>query len=221
MHPLQRRAVVALVLAGCAAALVPAVGRRRRRRALAAKRSAWTWEEAREYARSFGFASEAEYKEYRCPGAYALPSDPVAAYGERWTSWSDFLGCVEVSGRGGFERVLFVEMGWGCDQHGQDPTKAAVRAARNAIEFNSIPSIGAIVPGGYDNMKLGLDVALPRRCHGELDQTQLRAVFPYGTIAFVELQDGGALFRSGIALPAMGDRNDDAIVAIVSVTVGY
>ena len=33
--------------------------------------------------------------------------------------------------------------------------------------------------------------------------------------------DGGALFRSGIALPAMGDRNDDAIVAIVSVTVGY
>ena len=68
---------------------------------------------------------------------------------------------------------------------------------------------------------VGLDVALPRRCHGELDQTQLRAVFPYGTIAFVELQDGGALFRSGIALPAMGDRNDDAIVAIVSVTVGY
>lgn len=30
--------------------------------------------------------------------------------------------------------VLFVECGFGCDQHGQTATKAAVRACRNAIE---------------------------------------------------------------------------------------
>ena len=52
----------------------------------------------------------------------------------------------------GMDHVLFVEIGMGADQHGQDATKAAVRACRNAIEFNSIPSIRQIVPGGYDNM---------------------------------------------------------------------
>ena len=47
------------------------------------------------------------------------------------------------------------------DQHGQNPTKAAVRACRNAIEFNSLPSIRNIVPGGYDNMKLRIQIAVP------------------------------------------------------------
>ena len=45
--------------------------------------------------------------------------------------------------------LLFVQMGFGVDQHGNDgnsgsgggATKAAVRAVRNAIEFNSIPGI--------------------------------------------------------------------------------
>lgn len=31
------------------------------------------------------------------------------------------------------KEVLFVEVGFGSDQHGQDATKAAVRACRNAI----------------------------------------------------------------------------------------
>ena len=51
------------------------------------------------------------------------------------------MGLVEVVTRPGFEQVLFVEMGWGAEQHGQNATKECVRAAGNAIEFNSIPSI--------------------------------------------------------------------------------
>ncbi|KAL9250106.1 hypothetical protein AKJ16_DCAP03220 [Drosera capensis] len=35
---------------------------------------------------------------------------------------------------------LFVEMGVGYDQHGQDITKAAMRACRDAISSNSIPA---------------------------------------------------------------------------------
>jgi hypothetical protein len=45
--------------------------------------------------------------------------------------------------------LIFVQMGFGVDQHGNDgssgsgggATKAAVRAVRNAIEFKSIPGI--------------------------------------------------------------------------------
>lgn len=46
---------------------------------------------------------------------------------------------VRVYAPDGMERVLFSECGFGADQHGQDATKAALRACRNAIEFNSIP----------------------------------------------------------------------------------
>jgi hypothetical protein len=59
-------------------------------------------------------------------------------------------------------QVLFVETGFGADQHGQNATKAAVRACRNAIEFNSIPSIAAIVPGGYANMGVRVRASPPR-----------------------------------------------------------
>ena len=58
--------------------------------------------------------------------------------------------------------LLFVQMGFGVDQHGNDTsntggsgggaTKAAVRAVRNAIEFNSIPGIVEAVPGGRSEM---------------------------------------------------------------------
>ena len=55
-----------------------------------------------------------------------------------------------------------METGFGADQHGQNATKAAVRACRNAIEFNSIPSIAAIVPGGYANMGVRVRASPPR-----------------------------------------------------------
>ena len=109
-------------------------------------------------------------------------------------------------------KVLFVEVGMGADQHGQDATKACVRACRNAIEFNSIPSIRDIVPGGYDAMKLHIQLG----------------VFPYGNIVDpVNVDVGGLLAKSGIAIPEMGDvdeegrPNDDFVIAVASITVGY
>ncbi len=39
--------------------------------------------------------------------------------------------------------------------------KAARRACRNAIEFNSLPSIGDLIPGGKNNMKLHVKIGSP------------------------------------------------------------
>ena len=58
-------------------------------------------------------------------------------------------------------QVLFVECGTGADQHGQNVTKAAARACRNAIEFNSIPSVSRLVPGGYENLLLHIKIGVP------------------------------------------------------------
>jgi len=49
-------------------------------------------------------------------------------------------------------KTLFVELGVGSDQHGQDGTKAAVRACKDAISFNSLPAIADLIPGGYGGM---------------------------------------------------------------------
>ena len=51
----------------------------------------------------------------------------------------------EVVTRPGFEQVLFVEMGWGADQHGQNATKACVRAARNDAGTGSLYLAGDVL----------------------------------------------------------------------------
>jgi uncharacterized protein (TIGR02058 family) len=121
----------------------------------------------------------------------------------------------------GMSQVLFIETGFGCDQHGQNPTKAAIRACRNAIEFNSIPSIAQIVPGGYAGMKLRVQLGVPDEYRGALDLSKVAEVFPYGTLLPVELVTGGMKASSGIALEAMGDKDDSMIIVIAVVTVGY
>lgn len=95
-----------------------------------------------------------------------------------------------------------------------------VRACRNAIEFNQIPSIGDIIPGGRDAMKLDVLVAVPPKYQTDLNLSVVKAAFPYGQIR-VQVQDGGMIANSGKAIESMGDKNTDMIVVCVAVTVGY
>lgn len=118
------------------------------------------------------------------------------------------------------ENVFFIEIGMGTDLHGQNITKAAVRAVQNAIRHNSMPGLRTVLPGqSLDNMKVNVKLALP--CDSErLDVEQVKAVLPYGEVT-VELQEGGMLTTSGIVLPDKEDRNDLIYVVIASVEVGY
>jgi uncharacterized protein (TIGR02058 family) len=118
------------------------------------------------------------------------------------------------------ETVLFVECGFGNDSHGQNSTKAAIRACRNAIEFNSIPSVQRLVPNGYDGLKLDVLLAVPPKYQDSLDLNKVQEVFPYGSIRF-QIQDGGMIAPSGIAIERLGDKNEDMVVVCASVTVGY
>ncbi len=121
----------------------------------------------------------------------------------------------------GMEQVLIVELGFGCDQHGQDATKAAIKACRNAIEWNSLPAMRQLIPSGsYDDMKIRLQLAVPGDPKA-IDQEQVKKVFPYGKLLPIEFQKGGMLAKSGIALPEMGDKNDDWVVVVAAVTVGW
>lgn len=117
------------------------------------------------------------------------------------------------------QHVIFIECGFGCDGHGQDSTKAATRACRNAIEFNSFPSARAVIPGGYDNMRLHVKVGVPRP--ETVDVKALASVFPYGRV-LPEIVDGGLAVGSGVSIPALGDdAGADMTIAVAAVTVGY
>ena len=95
-----------------------------------------------------------------------------------------------------------------------------VRACRNAIEFNQIPSIATIVPGGREGMKLDVLLAVPPAYQEGLDLQAVRDCFPYGQIA-IQIQDGGMVAQNGKVIPEMGDANEDMVVVCVAVTVGY
>ncbi|CAD5173475.1 unnamed protein product [Musa acuminata subsp. malaccensis] len=120
-------------------------------------------------------------------------------------------------------KLLFVEMGVGYDQHGQDITTAAMRACRDAISSNSIPAFrrGSIPGVNSDQMKLVIKLGVPRSTQHLLDIEMVKSVFPYGEIIKVEVVDGGMICSSGVYLEAMGDKNDDCYIVNAAIYVGY
>ena len=74
--------------------------------------------------------------------------------------------------------------------------------------------------GGYENLKLDVLLAIPPKYQEGLNLDEVAAVFPYGDVRF-ELQDGGMVAPSGIAIDTLGDVNDDMVIVCASVTVGH
>lgn len=108
----------------------------------------------------------------------------------------------------------------GIDVHGQNITKAAIRAVKNAIHYNSMPGIRTVLPGNsLDNMVVNVKLAVP--CDKEkLDIDAVKGALPFGKIS-VEVMDGGMLTTSGIVLEEKGDQNDLMYIVVASVEVGY
>jgi uncharacterized protein (TIGR02058 family) len=122
--------------------------------------------------------------------------------------------------------LFFVQVGFGIDQHGEnDATKAAVRAVRNAIEFNSIPGVITHIPGGRKEMLIHVKLGVP--AIGGLsdplhvDRLQVAKVFPYGKLLPIELSVGGLAFHTGRVVEELGDDNDLGICVAACVSVGY
>lgn len=118
------------------------------------------------------------------------------------------------------EKVMFIEIGMGIDMHGQNVTKAAVRAVQNAIHHNSMPGLRSVLPGNdIHNMKVNVRLAVPSD-KDKLDLETVRKALPYGEVSF-EIVDGGMLTSSGVVIAEKEDKNDLAYIVIASVEVGY
>ncbi len=82
---------------------------------------------------------------------------------------------------------LAIEMGMGTDLHGQDYTKAAVRALRDALWHNSLSVATAL---GYPRDAMQVDVQIAVAHPEQVDKQAVADVLPYGS-ATVHVIDGG------------------------------
>ncbi|WP_096201770.1 Lin0512 family protein [Bacillus sp. FJAT-45350] len=118
------------------------------------------------------------------------------------------------------EKIMFIETGMGIDVHGQNVTKAAIRAVQNAIHFNSMPGLRSILPNNdINNMKVHVKLAVPAEKE-TLNEEEVKAVLPFGEVT-IEVMDGGMATTSGVILEEKGDKNDLMYIVVASVEVGY
>ena len=82
---------------------------------------------------------------------------------------------------------MVLEIGMGTDIRGRDPTKAAVRALRDALWHNSLTITNALGVD-IDSMRVDITIGVP---HPEqVDHAQVLAVLPHGT-GTVTVVEGG------------------------------
>ena len=114
---------------------------------------------------------------------------------------------------------FIVEFGLGTDFHGQDVTKAAKKAAKDAVSRSCLCGLEEVL--GLTDFKeqvfIRATVAVTRpedvRCE------EVAEVFPVGTVEVVAVQ--GGLKCDGLCIPAFGDcdKSIEAAVAAVEVYV--
>ena len=91
---------------------------------------------------------------------------------------------------------MFIELGMGVDLHGQDATKAAVRAVRDAIGRNYLPGVRRMLEGPGGRMLVHVRLGVPAGIEPP-DIDAVRATFPYGEVS-VEVAPGGMLVPDGL-----------------------
>jgi len=111
---------------------------------------------------------------------------------------------------------LLVEVGLGVEQHGQDPTKAAIKAIRDAIQRVCIPYLvekQLLEPG---RIKLEITIGVPY--HDKVDIERIRKEIPLEGEAIFNIVEGGLKTRC-VKVPELGDQSDEMLVAVTSITL--
>lgn len=115
-------------------------------------------------------------------------------------------------------RRLLIEFGSGIDQHGQNPTEAAVRAVQDAIRWNYLVGLREVLNlQDIDSMVVKVTIAVPYP--ERVDREAVAAALPHGRKT-IEVMAGGLLAHSGHASARYGDTSDEVLVANAAVEVG-
>lgn len=115
-------------------------------------------------------------------------------------------------------RRLLIEFGNGIDQHGQNPTDAAVRAVKDAISWNYLVGLREVLNlKDLEQMIVRVTIATPYP--ERVDREAVAKALPHGQKQ-IEVVEGGMLVHSGHASAHLGDKTDEVIVANAAIEVG-
>lgn len=103
---------------------------------------------------------------------------------------------------------MVLEIGMGTDIRGTDPTKAAVRALRDALWHNSL-TVAKALDLDVDSMQVAVTIGVQQP--DEVDQKAVQAALPYGAVTV-------NVVKGGLDVPdeAVGDM---AVIASAAVIV--
>ena len=93
--------------------------------------------------------------------------------------------------------TMIIEIGTGVDLQGQDPTKAAMRAVRDAIGRNYLPGLRRMLQSTGGRMLVHVRLGVPAGT-SEVDVVAVQASLPHGEVT-VEVVPGGLLVPNGLA----------------------
>ena len=111
---------------------------------------------------------------------------------------------------------FIIEMGTGAEQHGQDVTKAAVKAVKDAITRVSLVGLLEMVTlEDLNDMLVEVLVACPHP--DEVNAVEVLRALPFGQKE-IKVVEGGMVVH-GSEISKLEDKSDEVIVANAAVTV--
>ena len=110
-----------------------------------------------------------------------------------------------------------IEIGMGVDQHGQDPTKAAIKAIKDAI--TRICTVGLLELFELEfekDVKAEVIIGVPYP--QKVDVEKVKEVIPLPCKKVINVVEGG-LKGPGIALKEFGDKTNEMLIAIAFISL--
>lgn len=103
---------------------------------------------------------------------------------------------------------IFLEIGQGNDLHGQDYTKAAVRAVEDAIHHSSLPVLHTL---GIDPAAMQVDVHIGVQQPDRVNHDRVKAALPHGRVTVTAVKGGLDIENEG--------SNDVTVIANAAIVV--
>ena len=114
-------------------------------------------------------------------------------------------------------RKFIVEFGMGTDFHGQDVTKAALKAVKDAVSRSCLCGLEEVLEltDFKEQVFVRATVAVSRP--EEVDKQQVATALPVGTVEVVTVK--GGLTADGLYIPGFGDKDKSIEAAVAAVEV--
>lgn len=114
-------------------------------------------------------------------------------------------------------RRFIIEFGMGTDFHGQDVTKAAEKAVRDAVSRSCLCGLEEVLEIRDLNNGVEIKVTVAVSRPEEVDAERIKAQLPIGSVK-VEAVNGG-LTIPGLFIPQFGDKDNTIEAALACVEV--